>query len=191
MRRTVLLAAATWPVLLLAPSAPAQRELSDATMMVPRPKPRVEFVFRDHEGVVTAVTKRSIAIEDLGQPPKRFSVSDLVAPDDGVPLTDMLGEAGMLPLIRVLPTMSYHLADVRVGDIVGIHYTRVDGMDVCDQITIYRRPGGRVPPSFDQPSRHHEIVNEYQRAEERGERTGDLAKYRPILERLKKSAKPR
>jgi hypothetical protein len=190
MRRTVLLAA-TWPVLLLAPSAPAQRELSDATMMVPRPKPRVEFIKRSYEGVVTAVTKRSITIEDLGRLPKRFSVSDLVAPDDGVPLTDLLIEAGWPHTNRILPTMSYHLADVRVGDIVGIHYTRVDGMEVCDQITIYRRPGGRVPPSFDQPSRHHEIVNEYQRAEERGERTGDLVKYRPILERLKEYAKPR
>jgi hypothetical protein len=41
---------------------------------------------------------------------------------------------------------SYRLRDIQIGDRLRVHCSRVNGMDVCYQICIHRRPGGRVPP---------------------------------------------
>lgn len=45
------------------------------------------------------------------------------------------------------PHHTYRLADVRVGDEVSLSCELVEGEDVCQQVFIQRRPGGRVPPA--------------------------------------------
>ena len=43
-------------------------------------------------------------------------------------------------------TTTYELPDVRVGDVVDVVFVPRDGRNVCHQIVIYRRPGGKIPP---------------------------------------------
>jgi hypothetical protein len=78
----------------------------------------------------------------------------------------------------------YRLVDVKVGDWVGIIYSRVDGVDTCDHISITKRPGGRVPPlpeGVEKPRlprvegipdrpfiRYHERMNAYWDLEDHG-----------------------
>lgn len=40
----------------------------------------------------------------------------------------------------------YRLSDVRVGDVVLLDSYRINGVDMCRNIEISRRPGGRIPP---------------------------------------------
>jgi len=118
-------------------------------------------------GRVTAVTKDSITIESPecilrnyekradgvsrwedkvvpAMPPKRFAASETLA-------------AGQIPRLprgadkngRGYPVPEeymYRLTDVKYGDWVHIIYSRVGGVDTCDHIQIWKRPGGRVPP---------------------------------------------
>ena len=42
--------------------------------------------------------------------------------------------------------LKYRRADVLIGDRVRVYFGRVNGVDICDAISIERRPGGHVPP---------------------------------------------
>jgi hypothetical protein len=42
---------------------------------------------------------------------------------------------------------TYRLADVKVGDHVVVGYLRLNGVDIAEDICIYRRPGGEIPPA--------------------------------------------
>lgn len=76
------------------------------------------------------------------------------------------GESG-----NVLPSiehMSYRLKDVKVGDEVVIIFKRVKGDYICTQISIQRRPNGRVPPSplaISAANPWHEQANAFQDSE--------------------------
>jgi hypothetical protein len=39
------------------------------------------------------------------------------------------------------------LTDVKKGDKVSILHSRVNEVDICETVTIYRRPSGKVPPA--------------------------------------------
>lgn len=114
----------------------------------PPPKPRVgDSVNNGYGGMVTEVTKDSITIQWVNtkdEKPKKFAVCETLA----------AGKPGIVP--RPIPNsvytysawgiFGYRLADVKVGDCVSIFYARIDGVDICDHISIKRRPDGEVPP---------------------------------------------
>lgn len=127
-----------------------------ATPNAQEPAPKVEFRNHSYFGTVTDITKTTITIEapeykitrsrftpdgqlisrqDIlipAEPPKLFHASEVLASGkyakDGV-------------------TRGLHLlTDVKKGDRVSILHSRVEGVDICETVTIDRRPGGRVPP---------------------------------------------
>jgi hypothetical protein len=59
------------------------------------------------------------------------------------------------------PTYTYRLRDLRLGDEIEIYYAEINGVNVCDEIRIRYRPGGRVPPVPGRPRRYnrHEYHN--------------------------------
>jgi hypothetical protein len=94
-----------------------------------------------YQGVVKEVTKDSITIQWPGEEkPKKFAVSETLAAG-GFPTKSRPGSTQLVPY-----WYRYRLKDVEVGDIVYIHFARLGGVDICDQINISKRPGGRVPP---------------------------------------------
>ena len=101
----------------------------------------------DYGGVVTEVTKDSITIQWVntpGEKPKTFAVSETLAAGN-VPIEGRL-PTGLARRNPLMPEYMYRLSDVKVGDCVGIIYARINGVDICDNIRICRRPGGEVPP---------------------------------------------
>jgi hypothetical protein len=118
---------------------------------------------------VTAVDKSSITLRGTGEKePMRF-------PAGGV----LVGERP----ISSYGGFGYPLADVRVGDIVCIETVHIDGADICVEVIIYRRPGGKIPPwpGDDVPGvriRRHERNQAYQDWEEKGIPIPE--KFRPV-----------
>jgi hypothetical protein len=64
----------------------------------------------------------------------------------------------------------YTLSDVRVGDRVAVKADRVNWDSTCREVSIERRPGGRVPPArySKGPRAHHIAMNAWQDFEENG-----------------------
>jgi hypothetical protein len=155
----------------------------------------VEAINQGYWGKVTAVTKNSITIERAAytetrvgdgailarpaQPPKLFMGSSALAAGK---FTTEHGRS-----------YSYRLSDVVVGDVVNIHFSRIDGMVICDSISIARRPGGRVPPApgevADEPRPHHERMNAHWDLEEKGIPLPE--KFRPAWELREVAPAPR
>jgi hypothetical protein len=79
------------------------------------------------------------------------------------------------------PEFTYRISDVQVGDWIGIEYCRLNGVDICQTISIKRRPCGQVPPApGEKPNaffKHHERMNADQDWEEK--RVAYPEKYRP------------
>jgi hypothetical protein len=103
------------------------------------------------------------------QPPRKFTA---VGP---------LAEGGYLK--DGIPMAQYRLSDVKVGDKVSFDWRRVGNVYEVHYVSIYRRPGGRVPPSPGEkpgePNPWHEKANALQDLEEKG--TPLPEKYRPKL----------
>lgn len=101
-----------------------------------------------YAGVVTAVDKNSITIQWVnipGEKPKTFTASDtLAAGKPGIEPRRLSENAP--PPTPMMTEYMFRLKDVKVGDCVGIRYARIDGVDICDHIRIWRRPDGEVPP---------------------------------------------
>jgi hypothetical protein len=130
--------------------------------MFPVPgKPWVQNI--SYHGTVTAVDRNSITIlPPDGTKARRF------------PIVKELAEAIVPPGSRLSDDI-YLPSDVRVGDRVKINYCDDWRDGLCFEITILRRPGGRVPPGYAQfvgpPEtniRHHEFMNALQDREEKG-----------------------
>lgn len=90
-----------------------------------------------------------------------------------LPVSKQLMDGSIGDAPNVLRYSSYRLSDVKVGDKVTLTIQVIDGRYTCTNITINRRPGGRVPlaPLDDLPnddSHHDERANAYQDLEERG-----------------------
>ena len=80
-----------------------------------------------------------------------------------------------------LPRYQYRLSDVKVGDKVSFDWRRINGVYQTHYICIFRRPGGRVPPSpaekQDEKDPWHDRCNAFQDLEEKGIPLPE--KYRP------------
>jgi hypothetical protein len=107
------------------------------------PMPTRDSIGLTYSGTVTEVTKSSITIQWPGETPKTFSVSETLA-SGGFPKQGRLRFDGSRP--SVLPSFCYRLHDVKVNDHVYITFAHLGGTDICDEICISKRPGGRVPP---------------------------------------------
>lgn len=89
-------------------------------------------------------------VQDNSKPPHSFVFSN-----------ELLYYNGTLPATRfpkrglgLTPQGGLHkISDVQIGDIVWITCRRDQGTDTCIEIQILRRPGGKVPPAFDDEKR--------------------------------------
>lgn len=115
---------------------------------------------------MTALTANSITIQtDPASQPRTFPVTaDLAGPV--VPAG--LRTAGDL----------YLITDVRPGDHVRTTFADDGVIATCYEISIRRRPGGRVPPGYDKRpyyvAYHHDRMNAIQDWEEKGIPIPDL-----------------
>ncbi|MBX9626868.1 MAG: hypothetical protein K2X82_23915 [Gemmataceae bacterium] len=93
---------------------------------------------------------------------------------------------------------SYRLADVAVGDRVGIIGHQVAGVEYVEAISIGRRPGGQVPPAPGDVAKpppanqqwFHEVMNARQEAEEKGEPWPLTPEQRAIWRSVKPPPRP-
>lgn len=123
-------------VLLVFVTAPASRCIAQP--------PVRDTVGRSYpQGVVTELSKEFITLAPITkEAPKRFVVSDTLAAGE-VPIAP---RPGPNKIYSVGHSWKYRLTDVRIGDEVQIIYATVGGVDICDHISIKKRPGGFVPP---------------------------------------------
>jgi hypothetical protein len=108
-------------------------------------------------GRVTAVTGTSIAVQPEGE----LTISGVRQNLDGtVSRTEYVQDNYQPPRVFKFnkhllsgadgpsSVLSGHTAaDISVGDVVNLSCNRIDGVDYCYELRIYRRPGGRVPPA--------------------------------------------
>lgn len=109
----------------------------------PPPPPIERQVNAPYGGAVTAITKDSITIQWLNSPgekPRTFALTETLAAGE-IPKKNPF-----LPNQFVDPIDMYRLTDVKVGDLVVVGYARFNGTDICHNICIRKRPGGRIPP---------------------------------------------
>ena len=76
--------------------------------------------------------ERVLYIQDNNQPPKELVFSDQLLP---------------VPNGRTLVLDGHNISDLRIGDGVEVGASRWLGVDYCNKMEIWRRPGGKVPPS--------------------------------------------
>ena len=111
------------------------------------PEPKDGDVDVRYWGTVTEMTKTSITIQfdnRKEQKPKRFLLSETLAAGKYAIVGRL--KPGFTFRSTVSPVEMYRLMDVKVGDWVTIRYACLDGVDICDNISITKRPGGQVPP---------------------------------------------
>ena len=95
-------------------------------------------VIGNREGyTVISPTGAEVAIRECDQPARTFVFSAQLA-------------AGGYPK-GLSPADSYRVQDVKVGDGIAIRYDWLADKQVCTQLRIFERPGGRVPPSPNDP----------------------------------------
>jgi len=140
----------TKALLLLLVGASSTGVASPPQVSRPEPyEPKEGQVNITYWGVVTELTNDSITIQfdrQKDRKPKPFRVSETLAAGK-IPMEPRKYASPVGPrAYLVFPDAMYRLTDVKVGDWVGIKYARVRGVDICDHISIHKRPGGRVPP---------------------------------------------
>jgi hypothetical protein len=158
--KRILISAA---VLLTACAAAAATDDGSMARAQPKPKGKGRTQWDDFRGVVTAVSRSEITIrgtEGRGDA-ERVRVFPIVP---GLTNATKMPPGGLMDDTIYLPT------DVKVGDMVRIRFVGDGVVTACERITIWRRPGGRVPPGYctGQTIRHHEQMNAYQDLEEKG-----------------------
>lgn len=105
------------------------------------PRPKKDGVNVPYCGVVKAVEKGTLTLQGPEEPQKTFLLSDSLAKGE-IPMNSRGGPNKYF----VPPWAMYRVSDVKVGDWLAINYACIGEVDICDHISIYRRPGGRVPP---------------------------------------------
>lgn len=142
------------------PTPPRERKYKDFTRGVYNGT--VSAVGSDYLLVLTDQPNAGIyadgeVLDAQGRPAVRFEASAMLA-------------AGDYPR-HLTDSYTYPLSDVRPGDKVMLQTRRVRGVDYVDGVVIYRRPGGRVPPSREQDPNSlypgHEYCNAHQDWEEK------------------------
>ena len=128
-------------------------------------------------GFVTAVTAKSITISCPGYEEK----TQEIGPAGGIVKTIIRNVPPLPPRTfkacealenggwsqKFGSSRSYGLLDVRIGDRVDIRCHQEKGVDICDDISIQRRPGGKVPAGNVEGFKWHDLCNAYQFLEER------------------------
>lgn len=163
MRRLLFLLAVVPALSLSAPGMPRDdaKGPPGAQALVPKPPGRGWIQQSSYSGTVTAVTRTSITIQRSPQEaPRTF------------PINEELSKAKIPPGGRMSDYL-YLPSDVRVGDVVWIDYADDGNTATCFEISIRRRPGGRVPPGYavwvrEGLCNHHGRMNAHQDWEERG-----------------------
>lgn len=129
-------------------------------------------------GTVTAVDEGSITVASGAQKLTAYTATGEFMKTIAIPAgpprkftaVGPLAEGGYLK--DGFPNAQYRLSDVRVGDKVFFDWRRVGKVYEVHYVSIYRRPGGRVPRSPGEPpgEEHpwHERANAYQDLEEKG-----------------------
>ena len=120
-----------------------------------------------YSGRVTEITKTTVSLQRPGKAAFRFRLSPSLAAGE---LPKFVAEPGGPVPPEWLDIYLNVIADLRVGDIVQVEFSR---WDQCDAFVIWKRPGGRVPPvRGENPkpgrARYHESVNWRQDYEEHG-----------------------
>jgi hypothetical protein len=143
----------------------------------------VEVTRSEYEGWVTHLTRDSLTIQKPGGFGwRQVSTSrgrvvfearwDIVYSESRTFRASAVLAAGEFPTdghAERMPSYSYRLTDVRLRDKVCIGYTQLEGVDICIDIRIDRRPGGLVPPApGEHPKRredrkHHVGCNEFEK----------------------------
>ena len=154
------------------------------------PPPNVPGIWGGiHRGAVTEITKTSITVTSPGwveklvqplpngsaliefrvipeQPPRMFRLSKALAAGR----TPEFEVDPIFPVVTSVDDSYYNVvADLRVGDVVEVKYTR---LDLCEAFRIERRPGGIIPPPRGRDPhaayQFHEHMQAIQDWEERG-----------------------
>ena len=128
---------------------------SDQDADIDRVRKRVFSHGRSLEATVVDITKSSLTL--------RYNPDVQVC----INLSEKLAKGGFS---TDGPNHMYKASDVRAGDKILVYTARYDGVEEIQSISILRRPGGRVPPSHENPPdyKHHERMNAFQDLEERG-----------------------
>ena len=146
------------PVLGLGPASGGEKPPTAGGVQAKRHTPKVEAVQQHWVGPVVEVGKDFITLRpESGGKPQRFAASAVLARGD-------------YPREQT-PGYRYKLSDVRVGDVVAIEYSRIDGVDICEAVNVGRRPGGLVPPGnypANSPDQPHKRAQAMQEREEKG-----------------------
>lgn len=182
MARIRLLVVTVVPALFVASFSTAQY-LPPGELAPPPPDRSKDFKQGPYYGTVTEITRDSITINGAGL--NRIGPVNLITGNRRFLASDALASGDYRK--GVSESFGYRLADVRAGDRVSIHFDRIDGVNICTEIGILRRPGGRVPPShaphLGSGPRPHESANAHQDWEERGIRLPARFLPLPDLER--------
>lgn len=131
---------------------------------------KIEGANRPYHGRVVAIDDKSITIIQDDSPARKFAWSKTLA--NGGIGTGFVDDEGLVRVGHPGRGCYFRASDVLFGDIVKIHYSIVDGVETCDDISINSRPKGRVPPSPEATKPIHnwhvEQANAFQDWEEKG-----------------------
>lgn len=135
--------AAAFAVATMIAMAPVSNAEKPKRLQEKPPDPPIERqVNAPYAGKVAEITKASITIQWVNSPgekPRDFVLSEVLA-------AGKIPKEPFRPGFFVSPIEMYRITDVKVGDLVEIGYARWNGVDICHNICIVKRPGGRVPP---------------------------------------------
>lgn len=114
------------------------------------PEPKNDAGGVPYWGAVTALDKDSITVQfpAKGVKPRRFPVSETLAMGNVPKVPRPI--PGRRQAYLLVGSDMYRLTDVKVGDLIVIMYSQIDGHSICDHIRIQKRPGGLVPPLPDE-----------------------------------------
>jgi hypothetical protein len=119
----------------------SEPELPDQIKGTNPPRPQKDRAGVSYCGIVKAVEKNTLTLQGPKDGPRTFILSEALAKGE-IPMNRRVG----LNQYFVQGSYMYRVSDVKVGDWLIIYYARLGEVDVCDHISIEKRPGGRVPP---------------------------------------------
>lgn len=159
--------------------------IGTSKLRLPDPSRRIEFTNAQCNGSVLAVSSKSITIlpsdRSLARVVYRSNKEAFAFVRVFLHKTNHFRTFIASPVLAsgsypiggfTVPSHTYRLSDVKVGDRIQLTYSRSNGVDYCDEICITRRPDGRVPPAPGEPLgqrfRHHDAMNLAQDREAQG-----------------------
>jgi hypothetical protein len=108
-------------------------------------KPEGVLKFEYKQALADGAVKRWERVQDNTEPPRTFVFSDSALSINGTLPATKLAKG---PISVNCPVGEHKISDLRPGDVVWIGCQRFRGIDLCTDIRIQRRPGGKVPPAI-------------------------------------------